>query len=355
MKQNYTIARGALDGVEAFLRVAERQSFRQAADDLGVSPSAVSQSVRALETRIGVALLIRTTRSVGLTEAGARFFAHAQPAFEAMLAASDSARGLAERPSGLLRLAVPRAVVPLILEPIIAAFCAAYPEVTIEIAASEELIDLAKDGFDAGVRMGQFIAEDMVTVRLSPPFRLIFVASPTYLSRSGSPERPDTLRDHACIRIRRSSGAIGDWRLIDDGRPVEMTVTGPMVANDFPTILGAALAGVGLAQVPEPIALEHLATGRLQEVLPNYAPKIPGVFLYFSERRQVLPKPARVYRARESQSCSGCGIARMTTMHEEPVPMGHAPRRYGATVPLIRALSSRRQSTRHKARDRGRR
>jgi DNA-binding transcriptional LysR family regulator len=175
-------------------------------------------------------VLIRTTRSVGLTEPGARFFAHAQPAFEAMLAASDSARGLAKRPSGLLRLAVPRAVVPLILEPIIAAFCAAHPEATIEIAASEELIDLAKDGFDAGVCMGQFIAEDMVTVRLSPPFRLMFVASPTYLSRMGNPERPDALRNHACIRIRRSSGAIGDWQLIDDGRPVEMTVTAPMVA-----------------------------------------------------------------------------------------------------------------------------
>jgi DNA-binding transcriptional LysR family regulator len=290
MKQNYTVARGALDGVEAVLRVAERQSFRQAADDLGVSPSAVSQAVRAFEARIGVALFTRTTRNVGLTEAGMRFMAHAQPAFEAMLAASDAARGLAERPSGLLRLAVPRAVVPLILEPILASFCAAYPEVTIEIAANEELIDLAKDGFDAGIRMGQFIAEDMVRVRLSPPFRLIFVGSPAYLSRMGSPEHPDELRGHACIRIRRSSGALGDWRVLEDGRPVEMAVAGPMVANDFPLVLGAALTGVGLAQVPEPIALEHLATGALREVLPDHAPKIPGVFLYFSERRQVLPK-----------------------------------------------------------------
>ena len=290
MKQNYTIARGALDGVEAFLRVADRRSFRQAADDLGISPSAVSQAVRALETRIGVALFTRTTRSVGLTEAGARFLAHAQPAFEAMLAASDAARRLAERPSGLLRLAVPRAVVQLILEPILASFCAAYPEVTIEIAASEELIDLAKDGFDAGIRMGQFIAEDMVTVRLTPPFLLMFVGSPAYLSRRRPPVRPDALRGHECIRIRRSSGAIADWRVLEEGRPVELAVTGPMVANDFPTVLGAALAGVGLAQVPEPIALGHLATGALQEVLPDHAPKIPGVFLYFSERRQVLPK-----------------------------------------------------------------
>ena len=290
MKQSYTVERGALDGVEAFLRVAERRSFRQAADDLGVSPSAISQAVRTLETRVGVALFTRTTRSVGLTEAGARFLTHARPAFEAMLAATDAAKGLADRPSGLLRLAVPRAVVPLILQPILGSFCAAYPDVTIEIAASEELIDLAKDGFDAGIRMGQFIAEDMVTVRLTPPFRMIFVGSPAYFARGGRPERPDALRGHACLRIRRSSGAIGDWRVLEDGRPVEMAVNGPMIANDFPTILGAALAGVGVAQVPEPIALEHVANGALEEVLPDHAPKIPGMFLFFSERRQVLPK-----------------------------------------------------------------
>lgn len=290
MKQNYAVERGALDGIEAFLRVADRQSFRQAADDLGVSASAVSQAVRTLEARIGVALFTRTTRSVGLTEAGVRFLAHAKPAFEAMLAASDAARGLADRPSGLLRLAVPRGVVPIILEPVLASFCTAYPEVTIEIAASEELVDLAKDGFDAGIRMGQFIAEDMVAVRLSPPFRLIFVASPAYLDRAGRPATPPSLRDYACIRIRRSSGALGDWRVLEDGRAVDMAVSGPMVANDFPTILGAALAGVGVAQVPEPIALEHLASGKLEELLLDYAPKIPGIFLFFSERRQVLPK-----------------------------------------------------------------
>jgi DNA-binding transcriptional LysR family regulator len=290
MKQNYTIERGTLEGVEVFLRVAERRSFRQAADDLGVSPSAVSQTIRALEARVGVALFTRTTRSVGLTEAGERYLFHAQPAFESLLAASDAAKGLSDRPSGLLRLAVPRAVVPLVLEPILASFCEAYPEVSIEIAASEELVDLAKDGFDAGIRMGQFIAQDMVTVRLTPPFRLVFVAAPRYFARMGRPQKPDALRQHRCIRIRRSSGAVGDWRLIEDGRPVEITVTGPMLANDFPTILSAALARVGLAQVPEPIAIEHLERGTLEKVLSEYAPMTPGVFLFFSERRQVLPK-----------------------------------------------------------------
>src|ERR1700761_9611919 len=201
MKQDYTVARGTLEGVEAFLRVAARRSFRQAADDLGITPSAISQAIRALEARVGIALFTRTTLSVGLTEAGERFLAHARPAFEEIVAAGDAARGLAERPSGLLRLAVPRAVVPLLLEPILASFAEAYPDVVVEIVASAELADLARDGFDAGIRMGEFIAADMVAVRLTPPFRFAIVGSPAYLDRRGRPETLDDLRGHSCVRM----------------------------------------------------------------------------------------------------------------------------------------------------------
>src|SRR5919205_2449100 len=183
MKQNFTVRQGALDGVEAFLGVAQHRSFRRAAAELGVTPSAISQAVRSLEARVGAALFIRTTRSVGLTQAGARFLSRAKPAFEELVAASEVARELGERPAGLLRLTVPRAVVPILLAPLIASFCEAYPEVEVEIAASEELVDLAAEGFDAGVRMGQFIAADMIAVRLTPPFRLIIVGSPAYLAR----------------------------------------------------------------------------------------------------------------------------------------------------------------------------
>src|SRR6201999_221199 len=140
---------GALDGVDAFLSVAQHHSFRRAAAELGVTPSAISQAVRALEARVGASLFMRTTRSVGLTEAGERFLSRAKPAFEELVAASDAARDLGQRPAGLLRLSVPRAVVPLILEPMIASFCQAYPEVEVEIVASEELVDLAAAGFDA--------------------------------------------------------------------------------------------------------------------------------------------------------------------------------------------------------------
>jgi DNA-binding transcriptional LysR family regulator len=290
MKQNFTVRQGALDGVEAFLSVAQHRSFRRAAAELGVTPSAISQAVRALEARVGAALFIRTTRSVGLTEAGERFHSRAKPAFAELVAASEVARELGQKPAGLLRLTVPRAVVPILVEPLIASFCQAYPEVEVEIAASEGLVDLASGGFDAGIRLGQFIAADMVTVRLTKPFPFIIVGSPAYLARSGRPERPDDLRQHACLRLRRSNGALAEWSLTDSGRAINIAVSGPLIAHDFPTMLGAAIEGVGLAQVPEPIAAEPVAAGKLLRVLDRFSPMAPGVFLYYPGRRQTLPK-----------------------------------------------------------------
>jgi DNA-binding transcriptional LysR family regulator len=290
MKRSFTVRQGALDGVEAFLSVAQHRSFRRAAAELGVTPSAISQAVRALEARVGAALFTRTTRSVGLTEAGGRFLSRAKPAFEELVAASEGARDLGQRPTGLLRLTVPRAVMPVLLEPLIAAFCQAYPEIEVEIAASEELVDLAAGGFDAGVRLGQFVAADMVAVPLTPSLRLIIVGSPRYFGRRDRPERPEDLRDHACLRLRRSNGALALWSLNEHGRAIEIAVSGPLIAHDYPTMLGAALEGVGLAQVPEPIASEALKARRLVKVLEPFAPITPGLFLYYPSRRQVLPK-----------------------------------------------------------------
>ncbi len=290
MKQNYTVRRGALEGVEAFLAVATRSSFRRAAAELGVTPSAVSQAVRGLEGRLGAALFVRTTRSVGLTEAGQRFFDRAGPAFAELVAAGEVARDLGQRPTGLLRLSVPRGIVPLILEPVIASFCQAYPEIELEIAASEEMVDLAAGGFDAGIRFGQFIAPDMVAVRLTPPFPLVVVASPDYLARHGRPERVADLRAHACLRIRRSNGAIGHWSFVDGAEAMEVMVSGPLIAHDYPTLLGAAIRGVGLAQIPGPLTRRPIAEGKLNAVLDNLAATTPGVFLYHPSKRQIPPK-----------------------------------------------------------------
>ncbi len=290
MKQNFTVRQGALDGVEAFLSVAAHRSFRRAAAELGVTPSAISQAVRALEARVGAALFIRTTRSVGLTEAGDRFLSRAKPAFEELVAASAAARDLGLRPTGLLRLSVPRGVVPRILEPVIASFCQAYPEIELEIAASDDLVDLAAGGFDAGIRLGQFIAPDMVAVRLTPPFPFVVVGSPGYLARKGRPERIDDLRHHACLRMRRSNGAIAPWPFISGNKTIEAIVSGPLIAHDYPTLIGAAIRDVGLAQVPGPLAQAPVASGQLQALLTPFAVTTPGVFLYHSGKRQVLPK-----------------------------------------------------------------
>jgi DNA-binding transcriptional LysR family regulator len=290
MKQNFTVRQGALDGVEAVLSVAQHRNFRKAAAELGVTPSAISQVVRALETRVGAALFIRTTRSVGLTEAGERFISRAKPAFEELVAASEAAHDLGQRPTGLLRLSVPRAIIPLVLEPLIASFCRAYPEIKLEVAASQDRVDLAAEGFDAGIRLGQFIAADMVAVRLTPPFPFVVVGSPDYLRARTPPQRIDDLRQHACLCLRRPDGSIAPWSFVDGNRTMQAVVSGPLIAHDLPTLVGAAIRGLGLVQVPHPLARAAIADGRLQAVLAPYAVTGPGVFLYYPGKRQVLPK-----------------------------------------------------------------
>jgi len=290
MKQNYTVRRAALEGVEAFLAVAKRRNFRRAAADLGVTPSAMSQAVRALEARVGAALFIRTTRSVGLTEAGQRFLDRAGPAFMELIAAGEAARDLGRRPTGLLRLSVPRAVVPLILEPVLLTFCQAYSEIELEIAASEDLIDIAAGGFDAGIRLGEFIAPDMIAVRLTPPLPFVVVGSPDYLAQHGRPQRLEDLRHHACLRMRRSDGAIAPWAFAVGDKTVKTVVSGPLIAHDYSTLLGAAMQGLGLTQAPGPLARTPMEAGRLEPVLDGLSVMTPGVFLYHPGKRQMLPK-----------------------------------------------------------------
>jgi DNA-binding transcriptional LysR family regulator len=290
MKQSYTIPRNQLDGVDAFLRVAERKSFRAAADDLGVSPSAISQTIRSLEERVGVPLLTRTTRSVGLTQAGEHFLERARPAFADLTAAYEAARNLGGRPAGLLRLNMMRAIVPHLIDTALAGFMEAYPEVEVEVCAEDGLVDLVAGGFDAGIRLGELLQADMVAVRLSPPFRFVVVGSPDYLARRGRPERPADLRHHACIRTRMARGSIGAWEFMDGNRPLEVAVTGPLILNDYAANTAAAVKGVGLAFVAEPMIEEYLADGRLEVVLDAYALRSPGVYLYYPSRTQMLPK-----------------------------------------------------------------
>jgi DNA-binding transcriptional LysR family regulator len=179
---------------------------------------------------------------------------------------------------------------PLILEPAIASFCQAYPEIEVEIAASDEMVDLAAGGFDAGIRLGQFIESDMVAVRLTAPFPFVVVGSPDYLGRRKRPERIDDLRQHACLRIRRSNGSIAPWPFVEGNKAVEAIVSGPLIAHDYSTLLGAAIQGLGLAQLPRPLAAAPISAGQLKALLERFAVTTPGVFLYHPGRRQVLPK-----------------------------------------------------------------
>lgn len=290
MKNSYTIPRNLLDGLEAFLRVAERKSFRVAAEDLGVSPSAISQTVRQLEDRIGVPLFIRTTRSVGLTEAGALFHAQAAPAFAALVSAWEGARTYGERPAGLLRINMPRAVVPILIEPIIADFCDTYPDVDVEVIGEDAIVDLAASGHDAGIRVGELLEADMISVRLSPPFRFVVVGAPDYLAAHGRPQTAADLKAHNCIRQRIGGNSIFPWRLIDGNRSIEVAVKGRVIVSDNQAMLALALRGLGLAQISEPLVLDHVARGELEILLDGHSPSSPGLFLHYPGHAQVLPK-----------------------------------------------------------------
>jgi DNA-binding transcriptional LysR family regulator len=181
----------------------------------------------------------------------------------------------------------------------------------VEIAASEELVDLAAQGFDAGIRLGQFIAADMVAVRLTQPFPFAVVGSPDYLRQRKRPECIDDLRQHACLRLRRSNGSIAPWSFLDGNKAVEVIVSGPFIAHDYPTLIGAAIQGVGLAQVPGPLIASPISAGRLQALLTPFAVTMPGIFLYYPGRRQVLPK----LRAFIDHVKSRSNVANKTRIH----------------------------------------
>jgi len=291
MHSGFIITRDQLDGVVAFLRVAELRSFRAAAQELSLSPSALSQIVRALEARIGVTLLTRTTRSVGLTEAGERFVDHARPALDRLMLGFEAAQALGAEVTGLLRITVPRPLLPLLADELLSEFCGRYPALEVELFAENALTDIVGEGFDAGVRLGELVEADMVAMRLTPSFRFVVVGAPHYFARHGRPQRPADLQLHRCIRSRRASRrAIYRWEFIEDGRDIEVSVDGPLIVNDGDLNIAAAIKGLGLAYAPEPLVMPLVRKGELEVVLERYAPDSPGLFLYYPSRSQMLPK-----------------------------------------------------------------
>jgi len=281
-----------MDLVPHFLLVAERRSFTAAAAELGVTAAAVSYSIKQLEARVGVALFARTTRDVALTEAGLRFLELARPGAVQIEQAFAAARSLGSEPAGLLRLNLPRVALAGIIEPLLDGFCAAYPQVELEIAVSDQLVNIVEQGFDAGIRVGEMLEADMVAVRLLPSFRYCVVAAPSYLREHGTPERPEELRQHRCINYRQPTrGTLYRWEFTDsDGREMEIAVSGRIITNDSGVMMMAAVKGKGLAYTLDPTAAPLVAQGKLQRVLEPYCPSSPGFFLYFPSRAQVMPK-----------------------------------------------------------------
>ena len=282
--------RESLAALSVFATVAARRSFRAAARDLELSPSAVSHAVSALEARLGTRLLARTTRSVAPTEAGQALLAQLAPALGEIDAALLRAAESGARPSGLVRITVPRSAIEPLFLPRAAAFAAAYPEITLELHGDDGLIDIVAEGYDAGLRFGESLDADMVAVRFGPAKqRMIVVAAPALLAARGTPRHPRDLVDYPCIALRFSGGRLYRWELEKDGETIEVAITGPLILNDNRLVLEAAAAGIGLGFVLEHTALDALATGAIVSVLDDWCPPFPGFFLYYPSRRQMRP------------------------------------------------------------------
>ena len=283
--------RDELAGLSALLLVAERRSFTAAAVELGISPSAVSQGIRALEQRVGVRLLQRTTRSVGLTEAGMRFLAQLRPAVTNIRDAFASLGELRDRPAGQLRLTASRMAYTQVIAPKLERFLATYPDITLDVSIDDSLVDIVKAGFDAGIRIGEMVEAEMVSVRIGPEQVTAIVGSPAYFAKHPPPQHPRDLRAHACLAYRqRTAGTIYRWEFTEHGKDLEVAVSGPLLVNDLDLMIDGALRGIGLAYVMKSVVTEHLAAKRLTRVLARFCQPWPGFYLYYPSRAHIAPK-----------------------------------------------------------------
>jgi DNA-binding transcriptional LysR family regulator len=281
--------RGALSQLHVFLTVARLRSFSGAGRELGVSTPAVSQAVRQLEEQLKVVLLTRTTRSVAVTDAGRRLMESAGPALGQALTALKELSADSGATTGRLKLSVPRAALPFAVEPVLPELRARHPRIEVEVVVEDRLVDIVADGYDAGVRLSEAIERDMVQVRLTDEFRFVVVGSPAYLAKHGRPERPEQLLQHECITFHTSSGALYAWELERGRRSWRIAVRGGVIANDNQLNVRLAERGLGLAYAFEPHVTELVRKKRLEIVLDEYAPVVPGFFLYFPSRAQRSP------------------------------------------------------------------
>ncbi len=276
-----------------FLAIARHRNFRLAGLELGVSASALSHALKGLETRLGVRLLNRTNRSVTLTAAGAELQAAISEPFEAISQAADILNRYRDAPTGRIRLNVPTDAALLLLGPVLPVFVDRYPDVEIDISTSNRLIDVIESGFDAGIRYGGTVPEDMIAQRLSADIRWVVAGSPAYLDKHGTPATPADLKDHRCLRFRLGDDRIYRWEFERDGEEVEIDVPGALTLDESPLILALLAGGAGLMYGPEPLITPYVEAGQARWVLEEWASPGPGYHIYYSSRHQ-LPSGLRL-------------------------------------------------------------
>lgn len=276
--------------LQAFLAVARDQSFTKAAAKLGVTPSALSHSMKVLEERLGIRLLARTTRNVSTTEAGDRLLKSIAPLFEQIEAEVVALGELRDKPAGTIRITCTDDIIELYLRPLLVDFLSNYPDIHLELFVDYGFTNVVEERFDAGIRMGEAVSKDMIAVRIGPDWRLAVVGSPDYFKRNPPPKTPYEITNHTCVNIRhRPSGSVYAWEFEKNGKIFTVKGEGQLVFNSIIHVLNSSLDGLGLGYVPEPLAAPYIADGRLKRVLERWCPLFQGFHLYYPNRRQSSP------------------------------------------------------------------
>ena len=290
------MTRAGLIELNAVVSVAAHRSFRKAAAELGVSPSALSHAVASLEKRMGVRLFNRTTRSVTPSEAGEQFLARVRPALSEIGAAMTGVNEFRDEPVGTIRLNAAEAAARMVLEPLVLEFLRRYPEMRVDLVTEGRLVDVVAEGFDAGIRLAEHVPLDMVALPCGPPIRYFVVGSPEYFRTYQRPEHPSDLRSHSCIRTRLPSGALYRWEFQRGEETINIDPTGPLTLDNYNLMIAAAVSGAGLAWVNSWAVTEHVATGRLIPALQAWSPELPGLRLYYPGHRN-MPAGMRAFVA----------------------------------------------------------
>lgn len=279
----------SLNDLKMFVAIASHRSFRKAADEMGVSPSTLSHSMRAMEAQLGIRLLNRTTRSVSMTEAGELLLRRIRPVLSELASVLGDIDPYRSTPAGTVRINAAGAAAGLLVRHVVPLVLQRHPQVSIDVVSEGRFVDIVDGGFDAGIRLGETVPRDMVAVRFGPEVRFICVAAPAYLDRAGIPATPDDLATHDCIRHRMPSGKLYRWEFERHGHEMLVDTTGRLTLDEQGLMVDAAVAGLGVAYVAEQAAMEALSAGRLSPVLLDWCPPFPGLFLYYPGHRRVPP------------------------------------------------------------------